>query len=109
MPELPDIWAEMQCYPACLQGSAFPNAGPTLGPCLPANAAVALTRMLGSQAAFVAVSTYLHCVPEPADASAMALLATLRKRLSLARTSLAPDARNFQMLVNVMPCHAGSV
>ena len=62
--------------------------------------------MLGWQAAFVAVSTHLHCVLEPGDTSAMALVATLRKRLSLARDSMSADARKLQVPVNVMPYHA---
>ena len=37
-----------------------------------------------AQAIFVAVSAYLHCAPERGDAAADALVATLRKRLSLA-------------------------
>lgn len=42
---------------------------------------------------------------EPGDTSAMALVATLRKRLSLARNSMSPDACKFQVPVNAMPCH----
>lgn len=49
------------------------------------------------QAAIIAVSAYLHCEAEPGDASAMALLATLRKRLLCARESASRVARALQV------------
>ena len=45
----------------------------------------------------VAVIAYLHCDAEPGDASAMALLATLRKRLLCVRELASRVARALQV------------
>ena len=57
--------------------------------------------MLAWQAAIIAISAYLHCEAEPGDASAMALLATLRKRLVCVRASASCVARALQVVILV--------
>ena len=47
--------------------------------------------------AFTAVSACVHCEPEPRDTSAKALIATLRKRLSLTSNPLPPYACDVQV------------
>ena len=49
------------------------------------------------QAAFVAVSACLHSGSEPGDSSTQALVATLRKRLSLAYDTVPPNVRMVQV------------
>ena len=60
--------------------------------------------MLCWQAAFAAVSAYLHCTPEPGDTSTKALAATLRKRLSLAPDLTPPYVRKLQVRLGPMHC-----
>lgn len=49
------------------------------------------------QVSCVAVSAYLHSKLAPGDTSTMALVATLRKRLSLARVSMPAHVRQLQV------------
>ena len=49
-----------------------------------------MTQSLCWQVAFTAVSACMHCEQEHCDTSAKALIATLRKRLSVACDSLQP-------------------
>ena len=64
---------------------------------------LALTELQSWQMAFMGISAYLNAEPEPGDASAKALLATLRKRLSLSRNLVSPHARYFQVRMQTMP------
>ena len=51
------------------------------------------------QVAYIAISACLQCEPEPGDIRAMALLATLSKRLSLACAPLPAYVRELQVRV----------
>ena len=53
------------------------------------------------QVVFIAVSACVHCGPEPGDSSVMSLVATLRKRLFVARDPLPPSAHSIQ--VHILP------
>ena len=59
-----------------------------------------------AQAVFFAVSTYLHYTPTRGDASADALLATLRKRMSLAFKLEPPYAQSVQVWATPRPSQA---
>ena len=71
----------------------------SLPACLPSSQRGALSASAGLcwQAAFLAASAYIHCPSDPGDASAAALLATLRKRLSLAHEALPPYLQSLQV------------
>ena len=57
----------------------------------------ALMGALRLQAPFLAVTAYLHCKAEPGDTCTAALVATLRKRLTLAREAVPPHVRKLQV------------
>ena len=92
--------------PASLKGAArarprqkcwMPAKPRPCQPRLQTSQAKALTPGLCWQAAMVAVCACVHCEPEPGDTSAMALVATLRKRLLPARSLLPPYVRKLQV------------
>ena len=70
------------------------------------NAALAAYILPCWQVGYIAISACLQCEPEPGDIRAMALLATLRKRLSLARASLPGYVRELQVRMEHVPCQA---
>ena len=62
-----------------------------------------LTEGILLQMALMGACTYLKCEPEPGDTSTKALVATLRKQLSLARNHVPPFIRKFQVRMGTMP------
>ena len=60
--------------------------------------------MLFWQAAFAAISAFLHCTPEPSNTSTRSLAATLRKRLSLAPDLTPPYVRKLQVRLEPTQC-----